>query len=77
MCSQNREETEYSWNDLVSSGFIEYVDTEVRQSAAQHLVLDMQTHILARMPADLQAYMQFSLFHGVVLTMPASASSLV
>ena len=28
---QQHEETGYGWNDLVASGMIEYVDTEVRR----------------------------------------------
>jgi nitroimidazol reductase NimA-like FMN-containing flavoprotein (pyridoxamine 5'-phosphate oxidase superfamily) len=29
---QNKEETEYGWNDLVASGYVEYVDTEEEET---------------------------------------------
>lgn len=41
---QNREETEFNWNDLVNHGFIEYVDTE-----------EEETTMIAMTIKDLQA----------------------
>lgn len=45
--TQNTEETEYGWNDLVANGYIEYVDTE-----------EEETTMIAMNIKDLQAARQ-------------------
>ncbi|KAL6757113.1 RNA polymerase II second largest subunit [Haematococcus lacustris] len=70
---QNREETEYGWNDLVADGFVEYVDTEEEETTMIAMTIkDLQAARLNPTGAYSSTYTHCEIHPSMILGVCAS-----